>query len=329
MVDDRSQPSPTEFVAVIVVTYNSAALLADLVASLGPGLDGVAWSLTFVDNDSTDATVDAARALAPEATVIATGRNGGYAAGINAGMSTSPARTAVLVLNPDVRLRPGCVAELLRYVHRPGTGIVVPRLIDARGQLIESQRREPTVLRALSDAVLGARRAGRHRALGEVVTDREMYTRPVQTDWAEGSTLLISAECSDAVGAWDETVLPVLRGDGFRAPGARRRVFDALRAVRRGGSSRGRLGGLDRVVAVARRQSPPVVRQAKRRLQDRAVLGRARASRIDEKPDREPPEPCCARRAPVPGPPPGTARPGLDQERCAGRLTGRVASEAA
>ncbi len=131
-MDDRSQPSPTEFVAVIVVTFNSEALLADLVASLEPGLAGVAWSLTVVDNDSSDGTVDAARALAPQATVIATGRNGGYAAGINVGMAASPGWTAVLVLNPDVRLGRGCVAELLQYVHRPGTGIVVPRLVDAR-----------------------------------------------------------------------------------------------------------------------------------------------------------------------------------------------------
>lgn len=204
-MDDRSPPTPTEFVAVIVVTFNSEALLADLVASLEPGLAGVAWSLTIVDNDSSDGTVDAARTLAPHATVIATGRNGGYAAGINVGMAASPGCTAVLVLNPDVRLGRGCVAELLQYVHRPGTGIVVPRLVDARGQLIESQRREPTVVRALSDAVLGARRAGRHPALGEVVTDDELYLRSGVTDWAEGSTLLISAECSDAVGAWDES----------------------------------------------------------------------------------------------------------------------------
>ena len=98
------------------------------------------------------------------------GRNAGYAAGINAAVRAAPPHSAILVLNPDVRLMPGCVAELLDAL-RPGTGLAVPRLVDAKSELIESMRREPTVLRAWGDATLGARRAGRYPAFGEVVTD--------------------------------------------------------------------------------------------------------------------------------------------------------------
>jgi GT2 family glycosyltransferase len=72
-------------------------------------------------------------------------------------------------------------------------------------ELIESMRREPTVLRAWGDAVLGARRAGRHPALGEVVTDPKCYEMETITDWAEGSTLLITKECWDCCAPWDES----------------------------------------------------------------------------------------------------------------------------
>jgi GT2 family glycosyltransferase len=194
-----------EIIAVIVVTYNSEMLLPELLSSLTPGLAGVLWHLTVVDNASADRTVPTLRRLAPNANIVQTGRNAGYAAGINAGVAAAPPHTAVLVLNPDVRLQPGCVAELLRPLRTPGTGIAVPRLVDGDGSLIWSMRREPTLLRTTADAVLGANRAGRWGTLGEVVTDERRYARETVTDWAEGSTYLISKECWDRCGPWDES----------------------------------------------------------------------------------------------------------------------------
>jgi GT2 family glycosyltransferase len=66
-------------------------------------------------------------------------------------------------------------------------------------------RREPTLTRALADALLGGNRAGRHGRLGEVVTDEGAYRSETDTDWAEGSTQLIAAECWEACGPWDES----------------------------------------------------------------------------------------------------------------------------
>jgi N-acetylglucosaminyl-diphospho-decaprenol L-rhamnosyltransferase len=195
---------PNKTVAVVVVTYNSEHLLNDLLASFDEGLKGISWHLTVADNASTDSTVCTLRRLAPKATLIEMGRNAGYAAGINAAVKATRAHSAILVLNPDVRLMPGCAAELLNAL-LPGTGLVVPQLLDAKSELIESMRREPTVLRAWADALLGAGRAGRYCALGEVVTDRRPYRKETVTDWAEGSTLLISAECWQRCGPWDES----------------------------------------------------------------------------------------------------------------------------
>jgi N-acetylglucosaminyl-diphospho-decaprenol L-rhamnosyltransferase len=196
---------PGDVVAVVVITYNSGSVLPGLLESLPRGLEGVSWHLTIVDNASSDGTADLARRLAPEARIVQTGRNGGYAAGINAGVAAADPHTAVLVLNPDVRLMAGCGRELLRVLREPGTGIAVPRLVDGHGRLITTMRREPTLLRALGDVVLGARRAGRFGVLGEVVTNEQCYLRPTRTDWAEGSTLLISGECWRRCAPWDES----------------------------------------------------------------------------------------------------------------------------
>lgn len=192
-------------VAVVVVTWNSADVVTGLIDSLPAGAAGVGHRLVVVDNASGDGTVEAVLARAPEATVVRTGRNAGYAAGVNAGVAAAPDAAAVLVLNPDVRLEPGCLRTLLAALEEPGVGIAVPRLLDARGRLIHSLRRRPTVVRALADAVLGATRAGRWRRLGEVVTDPACYERAGTVDWAEGSTQLVSRACLDACGPWDES----------------------------------------------------------------------------------------------------------------------------
>jgi GT2 family glycosyltransferase len=195
-----------ERVAIVVVTHNSSADLPGLLASLPAGMGPVGWELIVVDYASFDDSAALVRRLAPTATVVEAGRNGGYAAGVNAGVRAAGQHTAVLVLNADVRLGPDCVPTLLTVLREgPGIGVVVPRLTDARGALIESQRREPALVRTLAAAVLGARRAGRWRKWGEVVTDPDAYDTDTDTDWAEGSTQLISAECWSACGPWDES----------------------------------------------------------------------------------------------------------------------------
>ncbi|QYH36950.1 glycosyltransferase family 2 protein [Salinibacterium sp. M195] len=191
-------------VAICVVTYNSAELIADLVSSLAPGAEGVAWTLVFADNASTDDTLAEIETHAPHSTVVRNGGNLGYAAGINAAVAAAGQQDAYLILNADVRLDPGCVLTLYETL-APEIGIVVPRLTDANGALISSLRRTPTVLRAWGDALLGAERAGQFSRLGEIVTDPNNYLSEHATDWAEGSTQLISAECWSSCGQWDES----------------------------------------------------------------------------------------------------------------------------
>lgn len=232
----------TDTIAVVVVTYHSERLLPEFIASLGPGLAGLRWHLTVADNASADATLDTVRRLAPDATIVEMGGNRGYAAGINAAVAAARPHTAVLALNPDVRLRPGCVRELLRTLSTPGTGIAVPRLEDGQGTLMRTMRREPTALRTLGDALLGARRAGRYRLLGELVVSERSYRFETVADWAEGSTQLISGECWRRCGPWDESFFLYSEETDFalraRDAGFATRFTPAADAVHLGGESR-------------------------------------------------------------------------------------------
>lgn len=235
------QPARDDEVVVVVVTYNSAELVADLVASLPAGMDGVPWRLVVVDNASHDGTVDAVHEAAPDALVVALARNVGYAAGINAGVAETGPGRALLVLNPDVRLSPGCVPALLAALELPGVGVAVPRLLDGEGILVPSMRREPTLRRAVADAVLGAERAGRIATLGEVVMDAAEYDLAQPTDWAEGSTQLIGAECWRRCGPWDASFFLYSEETDFhlrvRDHGFSTRYVPTAMAVHLGGDS--------------------------------------------------------------------------------------------
>lgn len=205
-------------IAVLVVTWNSGRVIDGLLASLRPGLRGLDWRLVVADNDSADDTAARVERWAAEnpgvsCEVVHTGGNLGYAAGINAARAKAGEHDAALVLNPDIRLHEGAVAHMYEFIDDaapggagagPRTGIVVPRILDEQGDLAHSLRREPTLLRALGEAALGAR-AGRFAALGELVTDEAAYRRPAVADWATGAIMLISAACLEVCGPWDES----------------------------------------------------------------------------------------------------------------------------
>ncbi len=195
-------------VAIVIVTYNSAAVLEGCLRSLRSiGVD--LKTVVVADNGSRDDSLMIAKSATdlPMLTVEL-GRNAGYSAAINAGIDSIDVAglDAIMVLNPDCKLRPDTIAVLWRALHEPGRGIAVPRLLNPDGTLQPSLRRLPTVRRAIAEAVLGAR-AGRIGSLGELIADPAHYAKPGPAAWATGAAMLISTEAMASIGPWDESFL--------------------------------------------------------------------------------------------------------------------------
>ena len=228
-------------VDVVVVAYNSAADLPAVLASLPAAAGDVAISVTVVDNASPDESAQVAAAV-DGVRVLRSGVNLGYAGAINlARRRTATPGAALLVLNPDLVLDPGCVPVLLARLADPSVGVVVPRLLDGDGEPFPSLRREPSVLRALGDALLGAHWPGRPAWAGETVLDPGAYGREADVDWATGAALLVSPTCEATVGPWDERFFLYSEETDYarrvRAAGlAVRYVPDAVARHRGGGS---------------------------------------------------------------------------------------------
>jgi exopolysaccharide biosynthesis WecB/TagA/CpsF family protein len=191
-------------VSVIVVTHNNGQDVSELVGSLRSQTRDQSVRVIVCDNESTDDTVETLQKEKDIHLVRANG-NLGYSGGINTAYQHVGQCASILVLNPDLTVRPNAVSAMLARLRTPGVGVVAPRILGAEGKVYPSLRREPTILRALGDAVLGRRLSARPRWLSEMDHAAQSYTLAHKIDWATGAALLIRREVADSIGNWNET----------------------------------------------------------------------------------------------------------------------------
>ncbi len=200
-----TRAAPNSGVSIIIVTYNSASVLPGLLDSLPAGLEGIKQFETIVvDNDSVDNSVDIALAHSIRPKIIRMGRNAGYAAAINAAAATVRPDADLLILNPDVRLLPGAASLLVDRLADSSVGVAVPRIVGEDGTTRLSLRREPSLMTAWTDAMLGGRLAA-SIGTGEIIDDPAIYDQRGLIEWATGAILAVAARARGAVGDWDES----------------------------------------------------------------------------------------------------------------------------
>lgn len=190
-------------VTVIVVTFQNRGTIDALLDSIPAAAPETDWSVVVVDNGSTDGTLDHIRGR-ESIEIVESGGNYGYAAGINLGLKRARPGSAIAIINPDVRLRPGSLTTLLNALNKPDVGVVVPQICDEHERRFPSLRREPTVLSAFGDALFGSRWQARPKALSDILWRDEDYEYAHNVDWASGAAWILSAECNAATGRWDE-----------------------------------------------------------------------------------------------------------------------------
>ena len=177
-------------IAVVVVTYNSASTVNHLLTDLRQDAVSLALRVVVVDNESTDGTADLV-AKHDDAYLIRSGGNLGYAGGINRARPHLGPCGAVLVLNPDLRLRAGALAAMLSALAQPDVGAVVPlNVVDEANKARPHIAAEPSILGALGDALVGGRRfVRRPRWLTETALRPSAYLNQHRVDWATGAAM--------------------------------------------------------------------------------------------------------------------------------------------
>jgi len=175
-----------ETVSVVLVTYQSANVLAKAIASVPDDVPVV-----VVDNASTDGSVGLAESCG--AMVLRNNQNLGFGTACNRGAAETRS-DYILFMNPDARLKPDTLENLCEVAEaHPKTGAVGPVLVDKDGPVLP---RKETLLEA------------RKPMLAQKIPDK-----PVTTGFLSGAALMVRRSVFLAIGGFDERIFLYLEDD--------------------------------------------------------------------------------------------------------------------
>jgi len=132
---------PQVDLTLVVVTWNSAELIAACLHSVAGGCGGRSHEVIVVDNASGDGTVGVVASQFPSVRVVTNTANRGFAAACAQGIALASGRQ-VMLLNPDTVVTAGAIDRLAHAFDDPGVGLAGPRLVlsDGTTQLAAARR---------------------------------------------------------------------------------------------------------------------------------------------------------------------------------------------
>jgi N-acetylglucosaminyl-diphospho-decaprenol L-rhamnosyltransferase len=203
-VNDGGPPD----VSVTLVLYNSDDHLRACLGALEGALRSGRAELVLVDNASPDPSATVALAAAPQARLISSAVNRGFAGACNLAWPSVSGRYWLL-LNPDVVLDPGALEELARWMDQhPDVAIVSPWLrAGSSGEPVYPGRAFPSVSRGLIECLRLHLLLPAHRR-GELLQGSYVNPGvpvPADSDWVPGAAMMVRRTAIDAVGLLDES----------------------------------------------------------------------------------------------------------------------------
>lgn len=183
-------------VAAVVANWNGGEENLDCLRSLVA--HGVAEAdVVFVDNGSTDGSLERVTAAFPRAQVIRNASNLGFGEASNQGArrALDLGADAVFFVNNDVVLPAGTLARLQQEFERdPGLGIAGPRVL---------YRDDPARVWAAGGMLTW--RENLSTLVGHGERDGDEFRRTRDVDYVAGCALLARRACLEAVGLFDAT----------------------------------------------------------------------------------------------------------------------------
>lgn len=197
--------------AVVILNYNRADLLADCLASIAAAPTRCELSVWVIDNASTDGSAAVVRTQFPWAHLIESPINGGFSAGNNLALrrilaSPNPP-DYILLLNNDTIVPAGALDGLVDYLDQhPAVGAVGPKLLLPDGSLDLACRRSfPTPAIAFYRLFGLARlfpRSRRFAAYNMTYLDPDVET---EVDSVVGACMMVRTAVVREVGLLDES----------------------------------------------------------------------------------------------------------------------------
>lgn len=184
--------------SVIIVNWNSGALLRECVASIERETNAT-YEVLVVDNASTDGSANRIASDFRNATLVSAPENLGFAGGANYVLPRAVGEYIAL-LNPDTLVLDGALDRLVHFLEvHPGAGAVGPKLLHPSGRYrVLNGGWQPTIWSAF------AHYSGLTRllpALHGLHTTRDVAQR---VGWLSGACLMVRRAASEAAGPLHE-----------------------------------------------------------------------------------------------------------------------------
>lgn len=198
--------------SIIIVNWNTGALLADCIRSIQklPEYDRIS-AVVVIDNNSSDESLQKAITAClddEKISFVRSGENLGFARASNVGIRRLPEHDTsdVLLLNPDTIVHEGSIAALLDALDDADkTGIVGSRLQYPNERHQESVRRFPTPL-ILATIFLKIHRMWPSFGPWKKYMAHDFdYSKRQEVDQVMGASFLIRREVIEAIGILDES----------------------------------------------------------------------------------------------------------------------------
>jgi len=198
--------------AIIIVSFNVRELLARCLASVyselkrSPEFDVQVW---VVDNASADGSTAMVREEFPQAHLLASDYNLGFAAGNNLALRALGTGNSlpryILLLNPDTELRDGALATLVRFMdEHPAVGACGAQLLYSDGSFQHSAFRFPDLAQVFFDFFPLHHRLTDSWLNGRYPRRLYQAGRPFAVDHPLGAALMVRRETIEQVGLLDE-----------------------------------------------------------------------------------------------------------------------------
>jgi GT2 family glycosyltransferase len=191
-------------VSVVIVTYNSRAVVGRCIESIRQQTRGVSYEIVVVDNASPDDTGLFVKEQYPEVTVLHMQTNIGLSAAINDGVLASTG-AFVMQLNPDCRLDGDALTTLSAFLREhPDAGVAAPKLLNDDGSVQLSCRAFPGYSTALFSrySLLTKLWPGNPGSRRYLMTDFD-HERQRDVDWASGAAFMFARGVFDRLHGWD------------------------------------------------------------------------------------------------------------------------------
>lgn len=203
--------------AIVIVNYNTCNLLRDCLVSIYNSQGSLDFDVVVVDNASSDGSVAMVKQEFPQARVIASQVNGGFAYANNLGLRQigfdTPAAFQpvipryILLLNPDTVLTDTALVAMVAFMDQhPEIGAAGPKLLRPDGSLdLACRRAFPTPEVSLYRMVGLSRLFPRSRVFGRynmTFADPDQLT---EVDAIVGAFMMVRREAVVQAGLLDET----------------------------------------------------------------------------------------------------------------------------